>query len=176
MTRAETWQDIFHRYEAAQMPIPATSRQVAEWAVAQGLSAPHAQADPMDQLAEECSRALRDEYQADGRGRRYRVNHAVRRESAGSQMTFWADIRTAAREHMMAAFAQRRKQVVGDCHQLKVDVDCFNDMRSNEQPIQMVLDFTRDVQEIEAMELEAVETSSTEPRPQVAQFVTAAHP
>ncbi len=177
MTRAETWQDIFHRYEAANMPIPAKARDVADWAVAQGLAAPHPAMDPMDQLADECARALREEYEMDSKGRRYRVNHAVRRESCGSQMTFWADIRTAPREHMVGAFAQRRKQIVGDCHQLKTDVDCFNILRPSEEPIQMVIDFAKDVQEIEAMELEGLEEiSSIAPRPQVAQFENVVHP
>jgi len=53
---------------------------------------------------------------------------------------------------MEMAFAQRRQQIVGDCHQLKVDVDCYNDFRPTEEPIQFVLDFTMDIMEIEAAE------------------------
>ena len=92
-------------------------------------------------------------------------------------MTFWADIETAPREHMVAAFSQRRTQIIGDCFQLKTDVDCFNNLRSTEEQIQMELNFTKDVAEIEAMELEEVgATSSIEPRPQVVRLQNAEHP
>jgi hypothetical protein len=49
---------------------------------------------------------------------------------------------------MEKAFAQRREQIVGDCDQLRTDVDAYNDMNRGKQPeIQMVLDFTDDVAE-----------------------------
>jgi hypothetical protein len=56
------------------------------------------------------------------------------------------------REHMEIAFKQRRNQVVGDCHQLKTDVDSFYDNRSPRNPIPMLFDFTDDLAEIEAVE------------------------
>ena len=47
---------------------------------------------------------------------------------------------------MEKAFAQRREQIVGDCVQLKTDVDVYNDMNRGKQvEIQLVLDFTEDV-------------------------------
>ena len=66
------------------------------------------------------------------------------------QGTLWADIDTAPRPHMQKAFAQRRKQIVGDCVQLKTDVDVFNDKRPEDEPIALVLDFTDDVAEAQA--------------------------
>ena len=64
-------------------------------------------------------------------------------------MTLWADIRTDSREHLAIAFKQRRNQIVGDCRQLKADVDSFNDNRAPTYPIQLSLDFTADVEEFE---------------------------
>ncbi|WP_394809624.1 hypothetical protein [Nitrosomonas sp.] len=52
---------------------------------------------------------------------------------------------------MEKAFAQRRRQVIGDCYQLKTDVDCYNNAHSSELPINLVLDFTMDVKEIDVM-------------------------
>jgi hypothetical protein len=49
---------------------------------------------------------------------------------------------------MERAFAQRRQQVVGDCHQLRIDVDVYNDRHPEDTPIQLVLDFTRDIEEL----------------------------
>lgn len=49
---------------------------------------------------------------------------------------------------MQQAFAQRRGQIVGDCHQLRLDVDHYNAARKDEENIQLVLDFTDDVEEM----------------------------
>jgi hypothetical protein len=49
---------------------------------------------------------------------------------------------------MERAFAQRRQQIVGDCFQLRTDVDVYNDNHLGGSPIQLVLDFTRDVEEM----------------------------
>lgn len=54
------------------------------------------------------------------------------------------------------AFAQRRDQIIGDCCQLKADVDVYNDMNRGKLPsIQLILDFTDDVAEREAMSVRA---------------------
>ena len=59
----------------------------------------------------------------------------------------WDDIRSASREFIERAFQLRRRQIVGDCKQLKTDVDSFNDNRPEQAPIQLLLDFTDDVAE-----------------------------
>lgn len=51
---------------------------------------------------------------------------------------------------MKISFQQRRQQIVGDCRQLKVDVDSYNDLNLDEEPIQTVFDFTMDLAELEA--------------------------
>ncbi len=52
---------------------------------------------------------------------------------------------------MEVAFQQRRQQIVGDCRQLKTDVDSYNENANSEQPIQMVFDFTDDLAELDAL-------------------------
>jgi hypothetical protein len=93
------------------------------------------------------AKAIREEYGTDDKGRRYRLNHAVRITKSGVQLTFWAVMGFAPRRHMEMAFTQRREQVVGDCLQLKIDVDAYNDMNKADTPLQLVLDFTDDVAE-----------------------------
>ena len=116
------------------------------WGVQQGLiDLP--EIDPYDALADEMARALREEYAKDKQGRRYRVNHAVRVTRRGVQYTMWAMLPTAPRTHMQRAFVQRREQVVGDLVQLATDVEVYNDMNKGIEPIQLVLDFTHDVEE-----------------------------
>jgi hypothetical protein len=98
------------------------------------------------------AQALRAEYRTDAKGRRYRVNHAVRVTESGVQYTFWAEMGFAPHDHMERAFAQRREGIVGDCVQLKTDIDAYNDMNTGKQPrIQLVLDFADDVAEREVV-------------------------
>lgn len=94
--------------------------------------------------------ALREEMATDDTGRRYRVNHHVRISREGVQYNMWAQMGYAPHEHMEISFAQRREQVIGDCVQLKTDVDVYNRLNAGVRPaIQLVLDFTDDVAERE---------------------------
>ena len=88
---------------------------------------------------------MREEYIIDPQGRKVRAKHAARIK----QGVLWDDIRTASLEHMHISFQQRRQQIVGDCKQLKLDVDSYNDNKNDSKPIQLVLDFTLDVAEAE---------------------------
>jgi len=144
----EQLQKIWHRYEKEHEHLPTSSRQVVAWGVEQGL-AELPNIDPLDVLADRMARALRAEYKTDKHGRRYRVNHAVRVTRSGVQTTFWAIMGFAQREYMEKAFVQRREQIVGDCQQLKTDVDVYNDLNKDAEPIQMIFDFTDDIAERE---------------------------
>ena len=140
-------QTIVIQYRQAGNSWPATSRAIAAWAIANG----HWQArssDLISQCADQISRALREEYITDPQGRRVRTKHPARVEQEGEQLVLWDDIRTASRSHMNIAFHQRRQQIVGDCNQLKSDVDSFNENRAPLDPIQMRFDFTIDLQEL----------------------------
>jgi hypothetical protein len=104
----------------------------------------------IERCAEELSRAMREEHILDPQGRSVRAKHAARIRENGKQFTLWADIRTASKDHMARAFQQRRRQILGDCRQLKADVDSYNDNRRPESPIQVIFDFTLDLAELEA--------------------------
>ncbi|HVM81251.1 MAG TPA: hypothetical protein VMU06_19680 [Stellaceae bacterium] len=146
-----TLQQIWHRYEEETGQMPATTRDAVAWGIERKLlRAP--EIDPLEKLAEDMATALRAEYRIDAQGRKYRVNHAVRITRSGVQYTFWADLDHAARPHMEKAFSQRRKQIVNDCLQLKTDVDVYNDLHADQPPIQLVLNFTDDVAEIENLD------------------------
>ncbi len=66
-------------------------------------------------------------------------------------MSLWADMddERAPRDHFVRSFAQRRQQIVGDCYQLKTDVDVYNAKDPAQKPIQVQLDFTYDVEELQ---------------------------
>ena len=154
-SNTERLQAVWHRFEGDHGHLATGTREATEWALKQGLlEIP--EIDPVDYLAGQMANALRAEYRVDDKGRRYRVNHAVRITKRGVQYTFWGVLEFADHNHMERAFAQRRDQVIGDCCQLKTDVDVYNDMNRGKRPaIQLVLDFTDDVAEREAMSVRA---------------------
>lgn len=161
-TKMERLQNVWHKYDAERSHKPTSAREAVEWAVKEGLlELP--EVDPYDVLAGQMSQALREEYKEDGQGRRYRVNHAVRVTKAGVQYTFWGMMGFASHEHMEKAFTQRREQIVGDSHQLKTDVDVYNDLIRGKHPsIQLVLDYTDDVAEREVMRKSPAKSTTAE--------------
>ena len=148
-TYTKQLQKIVADYRKAGMAGPAPAKAIAEWAVQEGRwQLPPAAVT--QRCAEDISRAMREEYMTDPQGRRVRVKHPVTRTIDGEQYVLWDDIRTAPRTHMQMAFQQRRLGIVGDCRQLKTDVDSYNDSRPENSPIQMIFDFTMDLAELEA--------------------------
>jgi hypothetical protein len=139
------------RYETERKHKPTSAREAVEWAVEEGLlELP--ETDPYDVLAGQVSQALRSEYATDEKGRKYRVNHAVRVTKSGVQYSFWGTITRSSHDFMERTFAQRRELIIGECVQLKIDVDVYNDLAEGKKPpIQMVLDFTEDVEEREQL-------------------------
>jgi hypothetical protein len=151
-TKTERLQQVWHHYDADKDHQPTCTREAARWAVEEGLLELPPEVDRYELLASQMSSALREEYQTDEKGRRYRVNHAVRITTGGVQQTFWGMMGFAPHDHMERAFTQRREQIVGDNFQLKTDVDVYNDLNEGKRPaIQLVLDYTDDVAEREAM-------------------------
>lgn len=147
MTYHQQMQEIFKRYQAEVAAEPVDLREVAAWAISEKLWHPRP-ADIHARFAEDMATALREEYRTDKAGRRYRAKHAVRGEHDGRQYSLWDDIDTAPRSHMEKAFAQRRRQIVNDGHQLRLDVDHFNSVNPEEKQIQLILDLTDDVAEM----------------------------
>lgn len=145
--RNERLQEIWRRYETEPGHRPTSAREAVERAVTEGrLELP--EIDAYDVLAGQMAAALRAEFREDSKGRRYRVNHAVRVTKAGVQYSFWASMGYASRPHMERSFNQRRELIVSECVQLKVDTDVYNELSvDTDGPIQFVLNFADDVAE-----------------------------
>jgi len=100
---------------------------------------------PLDRLAQEFSRAAREETLTDGKtGRPYRVNHAI--TGGNGQATFWVEIDTAPRKHMLKSSMQRREQTVGDMYQITLDLEHWNRVHPTDAPITAETDLTFDVE------------------------------
>ncbi|SMC39177.1 hypothetical protein SAMN05880593_1012 [Rhizobium sp. RU36D] len=142
-------QAIFDRYTEEVDSSPVSLDNVAAWAIEQGLYRPQPR-DVVKLCREALAESLRQEKRIDAQGRKYRAKHSVRTNVGGVQLSLWADIDNAPRSFMEKSFSQRRKAIADDCFQVKQDVDHFNDENPTELPIQIVLDFTDDVAEMEA--------------------------
>lgn len=155
MTYKEQLQRIVSEYRKDAQPWPATSHEMAVWAIETGRWQPQRSA-MLRKCAEELSDAMREEYITDPQGRRVRSKHMARYGDGPAQIPLWADIQTAGRGHMEIAFQQRRQQILGDCRQLKTDVDSYNDNYNDAEPLQMIFDFTDDLAEDELVRLAKV--------------------
>ncbi|TXI37617.1 MAG: hypothetical protein E6Q59_07650 [Nitrosomonas sp.] len=123
---------------------------LAAWAYRNGLHKPNPKTI-IDLIAKDIAQVFREEYRTDEHGRRYRAKHAVTKKHGNKTQSLWADLDDidAPHEHFQKSFAQRRSQVVGDCFQLKTDADVYNEKRNPSVPINIVLDFTLDVEELQ---------------------------
>lgn len=147
-TYTEQLQELVRKYRQADLRWPASPKDIARWAIGNKLWAPQP-ATIVNQCADQIARAMRDEYLTDPQGRRVRAKHAVIYHEGPEQFVLWDDIRTAAPKHMKLAFQQRRQQILGDCKQLKSDVDSYNENGTPSEAIQMIFDFSLDLEEME---------------------------
>lgn len=146
MSKSKELQQVIALYRNKTGKKQIDMHEVARWAANNGYKLPEP-IDPIDRLAREFSRAAREEIRHDETtGRPYRVNHAVREIQGDRQLTFWVDIDEASRKHMHKSLIQRREQIIGDNLQLSYDVDRWNARNANEEPIEMPMDYTDDVE------------------------------
>ncbi|KAF3997647.1 hypothetical protein [Glaciimonas immobilis] len=149
-TYTDQVRDYVHRYEQETGEVGLIDpHEVAAWAYRHGLIKPNTKTI-IDAIASDISQVFREEHRTDSRGRRYRAKHAIKITKGNKQGSLWADIddKNAPRSHFVRSFAERRRQVVGECVQLKTDVDVYNEKNLTSEPIQIVLDFTEDVDEL----------------------------
>ena len=149
MTYKKQMQRIVEGYRLTGEPWPASAKAIADWAIKNSMW----QLPPAAirrRCADDIAAAMREEYTTDKKGRRVRLLHPAPLLTNGEHAVIWDDIRTAPRKHMELSFQHRRQGIVGDCRQFKTDADSYNDGHPNEEPIQIVFDFTMDLAELEA--------------------------
>jgi len=149
MSLRKQHQRIVREYRRSGQPWPASARDIAEWAV-QNRKWSIQPAAVLKRCAEDMAEAMREEYFTDDKGRRVRQFHPARISRQGVLSTEWDDIQTASRSHMQMSFQQHRRKIVGECRQLKTDLDSYNDAHFDEAPMQISFDFNMDLAELEA--------------------------
>ena len=148
-TYVKQMQRIVDEYRLAGLPWPTSAKSIADWAITTGRWELPAAAIRR-RCADDIASAMREEYMTDRKGRRVRLLHPAPLLTEGQTEMVWDDIRTASRSHMQISFQHRRKGIVGDCRQMKVDVDSYNDAHPEEKQIEIVFDFAMDLAELEA--------------------------
>lgn len=150
MSYKEQMQRLWGKYEELHGREPNTIQDCFDWAYRAGLWKPR----PLDIskiFNKEMADALRQETRIDESGRKYRAKICIKEKTGGVQMTLWADADKASEKFVKTSVQQRRNSVIGDCHKLKQDVEHFNEFRNPDKPINLILDFTDDVAEHEAL-------------------------
>ena len=141
---------IVEDYRAAGQPWPASAEEMAEWAVAHDRNE-LTRGMIIGQCKEKIARALRLEHIRDKKGRSVRKYYAARVREDGQLTMKWDDW-NADRPFMEVSTANRRNQILGECRQLKNDVDSYNDRRCPENPIQVEFNFNVDLEELEQLD------------------------
>ena len=144
-------QRTIREYRETGEPWPATSKDIAEWAI-RTKKWDMQQSAYFKRCAEDMAEAMREEYYTDKSGRRVRLYHPARIKRQGELFTEWDDIRSASRPHMHLSFQQHRRKIAGECRQLKTDLDSYNEAHPDEVTMQISFNFEMDIQEIEAAE------------------------
>lgn len=148
MTRNEQLQALIQRYKEETGNKIVDLDLVADWAIGKGAALPKPKS-ARELFVAQLSDAARAEYRKDPKtGLSYRANHALRKvNNDGKQFTLWVDIDDATRPQMLYSLSSRRQQMVADAVHLKIDEMIWNDRHQQEEPIQLVMDFTDDVDE-----------------------------
>lgn len=140
MTKREQLLRIRDEFRSAHGNSPASSREMADWAVANGKYKLPDRATER-RCAEDLSDAMRLDMMTVESGRRVRTMHAW----PSGQGTLWDHIRTITRDNMALSVALKRNGIVGEIKQIKIDLDFFNDLHADEAPVQMSLNFENDL-------------------------------
>lgn len=159
MSYIEQMQSLWHEFEEVHGQEPTTTRECFEWAYKNKRWAPRS-TDMAQIFNKEMTDALRQEYRIDASGRKYRAKVCIKEKIGPVQMTLWGDSDRVTPQFFKRSVHQRRNGVSHVCHQLKQDVDHFNEYRDASEPIKLILDFTDDVAELEASNaIEDLETT-----------------
>lgn len=148
MTKNEQLQSLISLYKTETGNKSVDMDLVADWAIKKGAQLPKPKT-AKELFIMQLSDAARNEYKVDEKtGYSYRVNHALRVQNKdGRQHTLWVGMDDATRNQMLTSLTNRRQQMVGDATQLKTDELIWNSRNLDKDPIQLVMDFTYDVEE-----------------------------
>lgn len=142
-------QQIIARYRREVKDGEIDLREVASWAIREGLWEPPFKSQ-IEQLYRELAAAMRAQTFTDPKGRKVRSNYCVRQEATkpnGQKYTqaIWSHIDVATHPFMVKVFSQRRQGIAGIAVQAAIDAEHWNEFRRGDnEAIQLHLDFRDD--------------------------------
>jgi hypothetical protein len=146
ITRKQEMQRLIRVYKDQTGESEVDMQKVAEFAVGLGWPLPK----PISSLAllkKQFSAAAREEIRHDQVTRKpYRANHAIPIKQGPVQLYLWIDIDEAPRPQMLKSLVNRREQMVDDGLQLTLDEDHWNRIHPDEEPINLPMDLTMDIE------------------------------
>jgi len=146
MSKRKEMQRLIRAWKDETKSTEIDMHNVARWAYEKGWPLP-SPADPLDMLAKQFTEAAREQVEYDKEtGKPYRVYHAIKTTHGATQLHLFVDIEEATRSQMVVSLVSRREQMVSDGLMLTYDQDHWNTAHQNEEPIQLPLDLTFDVE------------------------------
>lgn len=150
-------QRFAQEYLDAGKPWPATTRELAVWAIEEkGWEPPFSALVSM--CAEDFADAMRQEVYRDPQGREVRTKYATRVKEGAVQKTLWDDVRNPNSDPRMflVSCQQQRKSLVSEVWHLKRKSESYNENHRPPRNLMFNLDpdFTEDMKELEALAAE----------------------
>lgn len=147
MTKKKDLQRLIRAYKDVTGEREVDMHKVAAYAASKGWPMP-VPTNPLDLFAKQLAEAAREQIAHDKvTGHPYRVNHALPvYMKDGKQLHLWIDIDEAERGPMLKSLVSRREQMVGDGLQLTFDQDHWNRIHEGEEPIDLPMDLTFDIE------------------------------
>jgi hypothetical protein len=147
-TKNEELQKLVQLYKVETANKIVDMDAVAEWAIKKGVIPPKPKS-PIELLSARLAQAQREEHKIDpATGWAYRVNHALRfKKGDGVQYTLWGVLEDFTRDQMHLSLTNRRQQMMGEGVQIKIDEHVWNSRNPNKEPLQLIMDFTDDIEE-----------------------------
>ena len=145
MSKQRNMQLFIRKWKEEAGAVEIDMHKVAEHAIAKGWRPPQPKS-AVEILAKEFAAAAREELEKDPKtGKPYRVYHAYPTISGQTTLfTYW-NIREAPRKVMHKSLVMRREQMVGDGLQLTFDQMFWNSLHPDEEPIDLPMDLTPDI-------------------------------
>jgi len=145
MSKRQDMQRFIRHYKDETGERVIDMKKVAEHAKRMGWKMPQPPSD-IDLLAKQFTDAAHEERKYDKKtGKPYRVYHAI--PATGQPSLFnYIDIDEAERPQMHMSAVNRREQMVSDGLNLQLDLDHWNSSNPEEQPIELPMDLTLDIE------------------------------
>ena len=145
MSKRQDMQRFIRHYKDETGEREIDMRKVAQLAKRMGWKMPTPPSE-IDLLAKQFTNAAHEERKYDKKtGKPYRVYHAI--PVTGQPSLFnYVDIDEANRKQMLMSSVIRREQMVSDGLNLTLDLDHWNSVNSKDEPIQLPMDLTLDIE------------------------------